>query len=146
MTTKRRFDLKPAGRVAGSALLFLVIPVVFFVAVAQLTRAKGPQWLAFSFENPYNYLMNSLLLVNGRAPSSIEHPGTTTQVFGATVLRLSSTKSADDLVASVLQHPEKHILEYDLDDRIHIRTCIGGKGMTASAGYAKDSIKQIFDI
>jgi hypothetical protein len=53
--------------------------------------------------------MNSLLLVNGRAPSSIEHPGTTTQVFGATVLRLSSTKSADDLVASVLQNPEKHI-------------------------------------
>ena len=109
MTTKRRFDLKPAGRVAGSALLFLIVPVVFFIAVAQLTRAKGPQWVAFSFENPYNYLMNSLLLVNGRAPSSIEHPGTTTQVFGATVLRLSSTKSADDLVASVLQHPEKHI-------------------------------------
>ena len=43
------------------------------------------------------------------------------------------------------QHPEKHILEYDLDDRVHIRTCIGGKGMTASAGYAEDSIKQIFN-
>ena len=109
MTTKRRFDLKPAGRVAGSALLFLVIPVVFFVAVAQLTRAKGPQWLAFSFENPYNYLMNSLLLVTGRTPSSIEHPGTTTQVFGAMVLRVSSMKSADDLVTSVLQNPEKNI-------------------------------------
>ncbi len=109
MTTKRRFDLKPAGRVAGSALLFLIVPVVFFIAVTQLTRVKGPQWVAFSFENPYNYLMNSLLLVDGRAPSSIEHPGTTTQVFGATVLRLSSTKSADDLVASVLQNPEEHI-------------------------------------
>jgi hypothetical protein len=109
VTTKRRFDLKPAGRVAGSALLFLIVPVVFFIAVTQLTRVKGPQWVAFSFENPYNYLMNSLLLVDGRAPSSIEHPGTTTQVFGATVLRLSSTKSADDLVASVLQNPEEHI-------------------------------------
>jgi len=43
------------------------------------------------------------------------------------------------------QHPEKHILEYDLDDHIHIRTCIGGKGMTASAGYAEASIKQIFN-
>jgi FAD dependent oxidoreductase TIGR03364 len=42
------------------------------------------------------------------------------------------------------QHPTKHIVEYDLDDRIHIRTAIGGKGMTASAGYAAESIKKIF--
>ncbi|WP_183574632.1 TIGR03364 family FAD-dependent oxidoreductase [Mucilaginibacter sp. X5P1] len=43
------------------------------------------------------------------------------------------------------QHPEKNILEYDLDDRIHIRTCIGGKGMTAGAGYAENSTQQIFN-
>lgn len=42
------------------------------------------------------------------------------------------------------QHPTKHIVTYDLDDRIHIRTAIGGKGMTASAGYAAESIKKIF--
>jgi hypothetical protein len=108
MSTKKRFEFK-AGRVAGSALLFLIVPVVFFVAEARLTKVKGPQWIAFSFENPYNYLMNSLSLVNGRAPSSIEHPGTTTQLFGAIVLRLSSTKSTDDLVTSVLLNPEKHI-------------------------------------
>jgi len=42
------------------------------------------------------------------------------------------------------QHPEKHIVEYDIDNRIHIRTCIGGKGMTASAGYTEASIQQIF--
>nr|WP_276901135.1 TIGR03364 family FAD-dependent oxidoreductase [Pedobacter kyonggii] len=42
------------------------------------------------------------------------------------------------------QHPTKHIVTYDLDDRIHIRTAIGGKGMTASAGYAEESIKKIF--
>jgi len=41
------------------------------------------------------------------------------------------------------QHPTKHIVEYDLDNRIHIRTAIGGKGMTASAGYAAESIKKI---
>ncbi|MET4140667.1 TIGR03364 family FAD-dependent oxidoreductase [Pedobacter sp. UYP1] len=44
------------------------------------------------------------------------------------------------------QHPDKHILEYDIDNRIHIRTCIGGKGMTASAGYAEASIKQLYNI
>lgn len=42
------------------------------------------------------------------------------------------------------QHPQKHILEYDLDDHIHIRTCIGGKGMTAGAGYAEASIKRLY--
>ncbi|MFN8355595.1 MAG: TIGR03364 family FAD-dependent oxidoreductase [Spirosomataceae bacterium] len=42
------------------------------------------------------------------------------------------------------QHPDKDIVEIDLDDRIHIRTAIGGKGMTSSAGYAEKSIQQIW--
>jgi FAD dependent oxidoreductase TIGR03364 len=42
------------------------------------------------------------------------------------------------------QHPNKHIVTYDINDRIHIRTAIGGKGMTASAGYAAESINKIF--
>ena len=41
------------------------------------------------------------------------------------------------------QHPEKHIVALDLEDKIHIRTAIGGKGMTASAGYAEKSIKEL---
>nr|WP_199076622.1 TIGR03364 family FAD-dependent oxidoreductase [Pedobacter sp. ASV19] len=41
------------------------------------------------------------------------------------------------------QHPTHHIVEYDLDNRVHIRTAIGGKGMTASAGYAEQSIRKI---
>lgn len=42
------------------------------------------------------------------------------------------------------QHSEKDIVEYDLEDKIHIRTAIGGKGMTSSAGYAERSIRKIF--
>jgi FAD dependent oxidoreductase TIGR03364 len=42
------------------------------------------------------------------------------------------------------QHPTKHIVTYDIDERIHIRTAIGGKGMTASAGYAAESIDMLF--
>jgi len=41
------------------------------------------------------------------------------------------------------QHPEKHIVSYDIEGCIHIRTAIGGKGMTASAGYALESINQL---
>lgn len=44
------------------------------------------------------------------------------------------------------QHPKKDILEIDLDKKVHIRTAIGGKGMTSSAGYAEASIKKIFGL
>jgi hypothetical protein len=94
-----------------SGVLFLIIPLLFVIAVSQLTEAKGPQWLPSSFENPYAYLFNSLLVVDGRAPTYVDHPGTTTEIFGGIILRLSSTKSADDLIGSVFQHPEKEIKE-----------------------------------
>jgi len=42
------------------------------------------------------------------------------------------------------QHPEKDIVEIDLENKIHIRTAIGGKGMTSSAGYAQKSIQKLF--
>lgn len=41
------------------------------------------------------------------------------------------------------QHPDKDIVEIDLEDKIHIRTAIGGKGMTSSAGYAEKSVEKI---
>ncbi|AOM76264.1 TIGR03364 family FAD-dependent oxidoreductase [Pedobacter steynii] len=44
------------------------------------------------------------------------------------------------------QHPTERILEYDIDNCIHIRTCIGGKGMTASAGYTEASMKKILEM
>lgn len=42
------------------------------------------------------------------------------------------------------QHPEKNIVEIDVTENIHIRTCIGGKGMTAGIGYTEASIQQLF--
>jgi hypothetical protein len=41
------------------------------------------------------------------------------------------------------QHKERDIVEEDLDGCIHIRTAIGGKGMTSSAGYAEESIARL---
>ncbi|OMP77125.1 TIGR03364 family FAD-dependent oxidoreductase [[Flexibacter] sp. ATCC 35208] len=42
------------------------------------------------------------------------------------------------------QHNEKNIFEYDITPQIHIRTGIGGKGMTAGAGYAKESVDLLY--
>jgi hypothetical protein len=105
----KKFQLSLKLRALASGLLFLVIPVMFLVTESELTKVKGPQWLPFTFENPYNYLFNSLLLLKGQAPYSIDHPGTTTQVLGAIVLRASSLTSNDDLIKSVLQNPEHYI-------------------------------------
>jgi hypothetical protein len=92
-----------------SAVLCAVIPILFLVSVDQLTKAKGPQWLPYTFENPYHYLFNSLLLVQGKPTPYFMHPGTTTLTFGALILRASSFKSADDLVEYSLRNPEAQI-------------------------------------
>ena len=96
-------------RVIVAGALCLIIPVVLFITASQLTHAQGPYWLSYSFENPYAYLFSSLLMLDNQAPEHVEHPGTTTQVFGAFVLRASSTKSQDDLIKSVLIHPESSL-------------------------------------
>jgi hypothetical protein len=104
-----------AKRVLVTGLLCLVIPVVFLITALQLTRAKGPQWLPTEFENPYAYLFNSLLLVDHQTPEHIDHPGTTTQVFGAAVLRAFSSQPDEQLIRSVLAHPEKYLKEIHED-------------------------------
>jgi hypothetical protein len=87
----------------------LIIPITFVAAVSALTKAKGPQWLPFTFENPYVYLFNSLAIVDGRTPTYLQHPGITTEFFGAMVLRASSLEPEPDLIVSALRNPEKQI-------------------------------------
>lgn len=41
-------------------------------------------------------------------------------------------------------HNMEPAFEYDIEDRIFIRTAFGGKGMTCSAGYAQANINRIF--
>jgi len=43
------------------------------------------------------------------------------------------------------QHNSKHVVELDIESRIHIRTAIGGKGMTCAGGYAEASIQGIYN-
>ncbi len=59
------------------------------------------------------------------------------------ILPVDHTMIASSWAGFYAQH-ENEILELDISDRIHVRTGIGGKGMTASAGYAEASIAKIF--
>lgn len=44
------------------------------------------------------------------------------------------------------QCKENDIFQHTVDNNIHIVTGIGGKGMTGSAGFSKENIKQIFNL
>ncbi len=63
----------------------------------------------------------------------------------ARIIDMESFQVASSWAGYYSQHPEKDIVEIDIDDKIHIRTAIGGKGMTSSAGYAQKSIERIFE-
>jgi len=98
------------GRRSLAAVLILsLIPVAFLVLELQLTKATGPQWTNYNFENSYPYLFNSLLILKGRPPAHIDHPGTTTQVFGALCLRLFQRGSNEKIIDRALKDPEKAI-------------------------------------
>jgi hypothetical protein len=86
--------------------LFGIIPLVFLVSVLHLTKASGPQWLGTNFENSYMYLFNSLLVAKGEPAYQFQHPGTTTELFGALCLKVSGQGSEETLINSVLDHPE----------------------------------------
>ena len=90
-------------------ILFAIIPTAFFVEALQLSKASGPQWLGLKFENSYPYLFNSLLVVNGESPAYTDHPGLTTELFGAACLRLSGQESEKSLTNSVVENPEQYL-------------------------------------
>jgi FAD dependent oxidoreductase TIGR03364 len=61
------------------------------------------------------------------------------------IVKFDVTKIASTWAGFYPQHNSKHVVEIDLEDRIHIRTAIGGKGMTCAAGYTEASIKEIYN-
>jgi hypothetical protein len=92
-------------------VLFVFIPTVFFVVALQLTKVRGPEWLGSNFDPSYMYLLNSLQIATGKAPSQFQHPGITTEIFGAACLKLSAHESSDALVSAVLAKPERFLKE-----------------------------------
>ncbi|MBV9392542.1 MAG: hypothetical protein JOY96_11690, partial [Verrucomicrobia bacterium] len=102
------FRLRKTGVAACELSLFALMPALYLIVAFTLTDVDGPQWLGTNFENSYPYLFNALLLTQHRTPFYTDHPGTTTQVFGALCLWLSGLHDKV-LVNAVLSHPESFI-------------------------------------
>jgi FAD dependent oxidoreductase TIGR03364 len=74
----------------------------------------------------------------------IEHINKLMLSEASKIVSFDVTKTACAWAGYYAQHPVKDIVEFDLEGRIHIRTAIGGKGMTSSAGYAERSIQKLY--
>ena len=96
-------------RALGGALILAILPAIFLGVALQLTKVSGPTWLSTNFENNYPYLFNSLLLIDGHSPFWVDHPGTTTQILGAAVLRCFERGSSGQIVDTVINNPERFI-------------------------------------
>jgi hypothetical protein len=70
-------------------ILLSIIPLTTGITALSLKHVEGPSWLLTKIDPDYPYLLNSLHFVNLNSPRHTDHPGTTVQLFGALVLKIS---------------------------------------------------------
>jgi hypothetical protein len=96
---------------ASAALRLLPIPLLLLAASLATLRNRGPFWLGTNSDPSYVYALNSLRLVEGQAPTHLDHPGLTVQLLGAAVFRARHLLLPGDgpLVDDVLARPEAYL-------------------------------------
>lgn len=100
----RRFHL------LATVLVFAAIPLFFGSVSFLLQRERGPCWLGTNRDPTYAYLMNSLLLLNGKTPGHVDHPGTPVQILGALLIKANNpSSSASELTERVFKDPESEL-------------------------------------
>lgn len=72
-----------------------------------------------------------------------EHINTLMKEEAKRIVSIEDKEYGQSWAGFYAQHP-KGIFEYNVSENVLIRTGIGGKGMTISAGYCEEKIKQIF--
>jgi hypothetical protein len=89
-------------------LALAAVPTAYVVAVAWAALAVRPLWMGGSVDPTYAYVLNSLLVAEGRPPAQATHPGTPLQVMGAVVLHAAHALSGSpsSLRQHVLTDPE----------------------------------------
>ncbi len=87
-----------------------VCPALLMVTGLYLRRIRGPYWLGSNSDPEYAYLFNSVLILYGKIPFLIEHPGTPLEVFGAAIVRaVYAAVGRGDLVGDVVERPELYL-------------------------------------
>jgi hypothetical protein len=101
---------KSSKKKTHTFLFLLVIPGIVFSLSLVFSDIKGPYYLAQNSDPEYVYLFNALNIATFEAPRHTDHPGTTLQLLGATVIRGSYyLAGGDSLVEDVLSRPEHYL-------------------------------------
>src|SRR6185369_10605559 len=64
------------GPIGWRWLAVLAVPALYLAATAWTTHELRPLWMGGSTDPTYPYVLNSLLVAEGRAPEQATHPGT----------------------------------------------------------------------
>jgi hypothetical protein len=103
-------DEKPDNKKNYKFLFLLVIPGIVFSLALLLSDIKGPYYLGQNSDPEYVYLFSALNIATFEAPRHTDHPGTTLQLLGATVIRASYYFTGrKSLVEDVLSRPEHYL-------------------------------------
>lgn len=92
-------------------LALAAVPLAIAAAHAWTARTVTPLWMGGSTDPTYPYVLNALLVAEGRPPALATHPGTPLQVLGAVVLRVTHALSGSpmSLKDHVLTDPERFV-------------------------------------
>lgn len=92
-------------------LVFLFIPICVYLVVVPLREAWGHYYYALHSDPSYLYLINGLNIATLKPSAHVDNPGTTTQVFSALVLKVSSLiNGTEDLQKDIILQPDKYII------------------------------------
>ncbi len=89
----------------------IIIPVILFLTSLDTIKSRDKSWYAGGYDPEYAYLFNSLNMAGFKLAGHIDHPGTTMQVAGGIVLKVSwlIDPRGEDLTTAVLSDPEHYI-------------------------------------
>lgn len=88
-------------------ICIFVIPIIVSILTILLKQSTGPYWLSVNSDPAYQYLFNSLYLLNGISPIHVDHPGTTLQILGAIILKFNClTLQNQHIPEYILKNPE----------------------------------------
>jgi hypothetical protein len=92
-------------------LALAAVPAAIGVAHAWTAQSVTPLWMGGSTDPTYPYVLNALLVAEGRPPALATHPGTPLQVLGAAALHVAHALSGSPLSMRdhVLTDPERFV-------------------------------------
>jgi len=92
-------------------ILLFIIPGIILISSFLLDEAKGTYPVNIFYDPDYVYLINSLNVAQLKGVAHVDHPGTSVQIIGGTVifLKYHLSDQKEGMINSVLNNPDEYI-------------------------------------